>query len=513
MDLHHVSIEARTRTPWEALDLGFVMTRQWWTASFWSWFIPSAILYLVLSIVFYKYPSVAMIAAWWLKPLWDRGPLYIASQRLFGKPVTLRETLLKLPTLYKSDWFIWLTWRRFSPTRAFDMPLTVLEQIKGKQRTSRQSLLHRRHASAATCLTIVCMLLEYILLSGSLSFIYYMLPDSIELDAFNVIIEGNSIYTWTSDFLFLLAMSLIAPFYAISGFALYISRRIDLEAWDIEIKFRLLAENLSRKAHFPKALTSLALCCCMLLTSSALFTPQQAIAATEPMEEATSSLAAESAKAEIIEILDGNEFHQIDVSSGWRLKDFEQNEFPDWLIPVFEFLFDFFNATDGITDFFSWLASVIEFILWSLAIGLVLWLIYRYRQAIRNFTKYSSARADKNEAPKAMFGLDLTQESLPDDIPKTVRDLWHQEDYRAATSLLYRAMLSGLIHQYDFSFSDGYTEGECVRIVQKRGMKELSRYTKKLTQCWQQLAYGHLLPEFSEIDNLCNDWEEIFSHE
>jgi hypothetical protein len=40
---------------------------------------------------------------------------------------------------------------------------------------------------------------------------------------------------------------LIEPFYIAANFGLYINRRTQLEAWDIELSFRKMAARLSNK--------------------------------------------------------------------------------------------------------------------------------------------------------------------------------------------------------------------------------------------------------------------------
>ena len=46
---------------------------------------------------------------------------------------------------------------------------------------------------------------------------------------------------------YFLAMSISEPIYVAAGFMLYLNRRTDLEAWDMEIALRQLAGRLARK--------------------------------------------------------------------------------------------------------------------------------------------------------------------------------------------------------------------------------------------------------------------------
>ena len=241
MNLDRISIKARTRNPWEAIDLGFVLARCWWKELFLSWVIPPLLLFICISVVFSKSPWIVNLIVWWLKPLWDRAPLHIASRALFGERVTVAQTLRILPSLYRKDCLAWLSWRRLSLSRSFDMPVTVLESLTGSRRASRLRVLHYTSSSAATWLTIICVHLELIVTAGILGLFYWMTPEQIGVNWIDIALSDSIMTQHINNVLIFIGMALIAPFYTMAGFALYISRRIELEAWDIEIRFRHMA--------------------------------------------------------------------------------------------------------------------------------------------------------------------------------------------------------------------------------------------------------------------------------
>ncbi len=252
MNLDKISVDPRIRSGWEALDLGFVMTRAWWKLLFLSWAIPAGTAYLLLSLIFFNIEWLPVVIVWWLKPLWDRGPLYIASRKLFGEDVTLREVLYHLPKLYLRDLLPALIIRRLSFSRSMDMPLTVLEQLKGNDRSRRLGLLHRFFYNAATWLTIVCVHIETIAIFGVLILILMFVPADSDFITWKSLIDGSTLPFWFSNTVSVLCMSLMGPFYAVAGFSLYINRRVDLEAWDIEIRFRHIVAN--QEKALPSAL-------------------------------------------------------------------------------------------------------------------------------------------------------------------------------------------------------------------------------------------------------------------
>ncbi len=521
MNLGNISIEARLRSPWQAIDLGFVMLRHWWKPLFLSWFIPSVLLFIPLCLIFHNSSWIAISIIWWLKPLWDRGPLYIASRNLFGEHVSTKQVLAKLLSLYKTDLLSALTIRRFSFSRSFDMPLTVLEKAKGKTRETRINQLHRSYGNAANWLTISCVHVEGFLMMAIYSFIVLMIPEQYSPDYLNLLVEerANTVFNLINGWVSYTAMILIGPIYSLCGFALYISRRIELEAWDIEIQFRKLAalhqekKQRSTKGRSQKILGFL-LCFSLALS----FMSDTAIAQTEPLVKAEIEKNEDQIRVKntIVEILEGDEFHTLKTIKSWRLKDFDpaessNNGLPEWFI-------NFISLMEKHGGFLSTLAEVIaypfkylEALLWILVIVLIAWLVYRYRQQIKTFISPNDSEDELVTIPDVMFGLDVRRESMPDDVPEAIQALWEAGDTRDAVSLLYRASLSELIHQYGFAFSESDTEGECLDLVKQQGESNLSDFTQQLTHCWQQLAYGHIEPETSDVETLCDRWKVVFS--
>jgi hypothetical protein len=522
MDLSRITVEARVRRPWEAIDLGFVLARRWWKSLFISWVIPSFALYVLLGALFYPRAWVAPLAVWWLKPFWDRAPLYIASRALFGEQIAVRQTLKGLFRLYKTDWLAWLCWRRFSLNRAYQMPITVLENLQGKPRQSRLTVLLPRNSDAASWLTVICAHLETLMAIGAISMLVLMLPAQSQMGATQLMLDQQGVMQQLAGLLSYAAMALLAPFYTTAGFALYISRRIDLEAWDIEIRFRHLAASQPPQGHVVLRSAGLIFGLLLMLPGA-----QHVHAATADENVGRAIVASATAntprlddlqlqsKRLINDVLEGDDFHKLVRSKGWRLKHRQKKtrRAPGWWIAIREFFERHQYLFAALRGLFSLGARGVEIVLWVVAISLLLLFFLRYRDSLRQFIGAEKKSDNKHAAPAVLFGLDVSQDSLPADVPTQVQALWHAEQYRAALSLLYRATLSSLMHRFDFSFNDGHTEGECAAIVKQRGNPQLSDYTEQLTHCWQQLAYGHRLPESEQVAVMCRQWWEIFRHE
>lgn len=521
MDLSKLCISARERNPWEAIDLGIVLTRLWWPTLFLSWCIPAAILFVPASLLLGEYFGVAYFIVWWFKPLLDRGPLYIASRQLFGETLSLASALKALPRLYRIDIFPWLTYRRLSFTRSFDMPLTVLEQLRGAPRSTRMNILHRKYGNAASGLTIVLRIVETLLMISCMSFAAMMIPENIEMDYFELSVETEGVVVWINHAFSFFAACIVAPFYAVCGFCLYISRRVDLEAWDIEIHFRHLAAKYQarqRRTSVGNVVLPLLLATCLLVPylQSPIATADDSVPPSEGMQEANDFPEVIAAKSRIIAVLEGDDFHQYETISHWRLKEQEtkEEEIPEWTIRFIQRLVEMLAGWNWEKKEKSSInpMAYIEALLWILAIGLVIFVVYRYRKAIIAVIRGTSSERLEVDAPATLFGLDVRKESLPQNVPLSVQHLWEAGNFREAVGLLYRSFLGTVIHDYGCRFDDSFTEGECVTVVNALGQEPLSLYAQHLTRVWQNLAYGHLIPPEHEIQGLCVRWQELFTH-
>ena len=155
MNLDKLKIEARTRTPWEAVDLGFLLARSNYKVLYFCWAIPAGILFIFLSILLPEQLWLTPFIIWWLKPFLDRLPLYVISRDVFGENVSLGVVYKNIWSIFKIDLVHWLTYRRFSPTRSMDMPVNLLEQLTSSRRSKRLSVLHRKGSNAAVWLSVI----------------------------------------------------------------------------------------------------------------------------------------------------------------------------------------------------------------------------------------------------------------------------------------------------------------------------------------------------------------------
>ncbi|MFT3928942.1 MAG: DUF4129 domain-containing protein [Spongiibacteraceae bacterium] len=502
MQLDRIVIEPRARSAWEAIDLGFLLARAWWRELFLAWLVPSAVLLCVLFIVI---PSswwwINPMIIWWLKPIWDCAPLYIASQRLFGENIRLRDAWRTIPRTLGSETIAWLTWRRFNVSRSVDMPVTLLENLRGNERRKRLSILHRNIGSSATWLTITCGNAEMILYFGTLVFLFWMVPESFQFNPFLLLNKQTAPVQLISGLFTFFTSALIAPFYTMAGFALYISRRIELEGWDIEIRFRHIATKRSRQ-HPHNAVTATALLLIAIFCGGS---------STQAQAEDTVDTQEIVSHQRIARIIDSSDFNTQTETWHWRLKNKSeeattQSAVPEWLIRCVEWL----EKLSGKRNYFVDAAQVIRFILAVTLISLAIYLLYRYRDITRRWLHLPTKKT-RHTTPDILFGLDVRTENLPDDVPAEVLQLWRSEQPRTALSLLYRATLAQLLTRFSLPFHSDHTELECAAIVENTAPPHLAPFFHELTATWQRLAYAHQLPRSEVIEHLCMQWREAFA--
>ncbi|MFJ2389351.1 DUF4129 domain-containing protein [Pseudomonas koreensis] len=509
MRLSDATVAIRPRSTWEAMDLGVLMSQQHRRLLMTSWAIVTLPLFALLTLLLWDSPSLAVFIFWWLKPAYERLPLYILSKALFGETPTLKQALREFPRLLKPQLLASLTWRRLSLSRSFLLPVLQLEGLDGTARQQRLQVLLQRNAGAAQWLTIIGVHLETALWIGLMVLFYMLLPQQIETDWDwqSLILDADHHWRWLehlTNAFYALVLVVWEPVYVACGFSLYLNRRTTLEAWDIELVFRRLRQRLNSSA------LGLLLAVCLLLPALppvwAAADPASAPEAPRLLQQPLTSQAAhDSIKA----LLEQPPFKNQESVTRYRFGDdpaapaeTTPGEAPQWLKTLLGWL-------DG--QRFNALASLIEVLLWGALIAAVGWLIWHYRQFLRTFVSRRArlpARV-RPAAPQQAFGLDLNPQSLPDDIAASAEQLWHTQP-RAALGLLYRGLLSRLLHDFDLTLKPADTEHQVLLRVEQLQRPELLSFSRTLTLHWQNMAYGHRVPAAHLQQELCDGWRALF---
>ena len=69
MQLNDASMAIRPRTAWEALDLGVLLARRHAALLMLSWALVTLPIFALFSLLFWQYPTLALLLFWWL--LWS----------------------------------------------------------------------------------------------------------------------------------------------------------------------------------------------------------------------------------------------------------------------------------------------------------------------------------------------------------------------------------------------------------------------------------------------------------
>lgn len=156
---------------------------------------------------------------------------------------------------------------------------------------------------------------------------------------------------------------------------------------------------------------------------------------------------------------------------------------------------------DWILGLFSWMAQTSRILVWivvaALAALLVIYLVRLARQR-------RPAAVAQPEIPTHVRSMDIREESLPHDVGATAKALRDAGEYRAALALLYRGMLSRLVHQHGVPIRHSSTEGDCLALGARHLSARRQTYVTQLIQVWIHVVYGGRPPDPTVMQALCD---------
>ncbi len=209
-------------------------------------------------------------------------------------------------------------------------------------------------------------------------------------------------------------------------------------------------------------------------------------------------LAVEQSKAIIEDIVNSKDLKGEKKITKWQLKEveFEQSDSstPDWI--------------NSISIGF---AKIFEYALWILLLTAIV-LLYLSRAQWLHLFSPQKTEEESYQAPDILFGMNVREDSLPDDIIAEAKQLWQQKKARESLSLLYRGALVRLINQEKIPLENSHTEGDILKLSQKSLLDKQQQYLAQLTSQWQLIAYAHRIPMEEAMQWLFTHWQSHFQH-
>jgi len=497
MELERIGVVLRPRTPREAVDLGVAMLREHAVAVWSAWFaftLPIAVVCIVLGSLI-GLPWLGLLLLWWLLPLFDRLPVFVLSRAVFDRAPGWRETLRGQRKMPWGGTWASLSWRRLDTQRALRLPLELLEGLTGQQRGPRWRVLRRNISGSATMLTYGCLQLELVLFFSVFLLIALFVPRELVSDPFGGLFRHNPQDSSQSLSIFVsivgyFAMSVIEPWYVASGFGLYLTRRTQLEAWDIDLAFRRMRHRLMNAGR----VLALVLACVAF--------PQMSHAADEKPAKPEQSV-------QLDKVFDplrsgGNSAFSRAASQAYEDKRFAQPvKKLEWVLrqqadqPRRETV----SAGTAITG--NLFAGGINILLWSLlAVAVVMLAIFAARH-LRVRTRSNGKLSEKLHTSVTELSAEAP---LPNDLAGVTRMLWRGGKRREALALLYRGCVEQVAAASHSGVPEDATEAECLRRARALDNEEHRQRAVAIVRTWQYAAYADRFPSDHEVEALLIGW-------
>lgn len=501
MNVDRIDVQLVAREPDEAQDLGLQLLRRHAGATFGAVLIVIAPIWALALFVGSASAFGGALAIWWAKPIMNRVAIHVLSRAVFGATPTVLQTVAAVPSMIDRHLLALLTWRRLDLWRSLWFPTAVLEGLRGKDLKERYAAIKygpvERQASVST---FTFLHIEMALATAGFFLAVWMLPEGWLPDFWWVLIGEeplmNSRYQWVSMISWLPGLMICEVAYTAAGFGMYVSRRTELEGWNIELAFQRLGSRLAAAAR-----RGVAILLPFVLSAIALLGPllAQDLGEASPPAEAQGNPELTEPGDIARDVLDHPDFSVTKETKTW--------------VP------DFDTGGDGVggSAFMGFLATVVKGLGWILVGAAIIGLIvYLARRAETVRVLGAVKRAPK---PVEAFGLDLREESLPADIAAAAKELARQGAIVPCLSLLYRGALHRLVEGDELELFPGDTEHDCMRRVSESAhagsgspgavpdaVARRADYFGSLTRRWLNAAWGASPPGSDDAIGLCDGW-------
>lgn len=236
MQIDAFAIRLRAGSGMEAADLGVRLCQSAARSAYPCYFmvlVPIVVISFACFAVASWLPTLVM---WLAKPWLDRTILFVLSRAAFGQTTRPRDVWRAQREVWWRQ-FVW-TWtqRRLSPWRSLTQPVYQLEGSSLWKLRRRLKQVRAGQTRAALLMTSAYSFAEMSLSFAVISLLLWFAPS--QTFKFNQLMQSGVLIQWASAGAYAFVIAFLEPFYVAAGFAMYLNRRVQLEAWDIEQEFR-----------------------------------------------------------------------------------------------------------------------------------------------------------------------------------------------------------------------------------------------------------------------------------
>jgi len=239
MKVDAIRLDLRPRSMFEAADLGVRLVSAH-LRSVWTSCAPVYAFVLLVAATMLRFGiGWTLLTVIWLKPWLDRSILFVLARAVFGEETRFADVWAARRAVAWQGLLGALTVRRLSPWRSYVQPVLQLEGQRGKARRERVARILGSHRGAALAMQTAFATIESALVVGLLALLPWLMPADDQSSWLALLFEGGSWPSGAGPAAYVIAIAIVEPFFVGAGFAMYLNRRVELEAWDIEQEFRL----------------------------------------------------------------------------------------------------------------------------------------------------------------------------------------------------------------------------------------------------------------------------------
>ncbi|WP_048439488.1 hypothetical protein [Caenimonas sp. SL110] len=238
MQVDALAVQLRPRTMAEAADLGAALVRTH-ARSVWRCYAVAMAMVLVLALATSELsPWAPTLVVFLAKPWLDRTLLFVLSRAVFGQETRPRDLWAQRKAVLGSQ-LAMLPVQRLSPWRSYTQPALQLEGQQGKARRKRRDQLLAGRRGAAFWMQFAFSATEGALITGAYAALLWFAPEGTHAGVLSWLAATESFANvFVSVSIYAGVIFALEPFFVAAGFAMYLNRRVELEAWDVEQEFR-----------------------------------------------------------------------------------------------------------------------------------------------------------------------------------------------------------------------------------------------------------------------------------